>query len=452
MDEKSSIQAQRAKTVGKEILRAAVCYLCFIFLIGILSFFFTLSGEAFAKQQRIDMIYFRTAAVITIPFSLFSTVRAFELYDRSAQLAAAPDPREKRSFKEQLALTFSEPTLRRKLIVSLAVFISLLFVMPYGFGYKSLVGIFSPDFSLSTARAKTILLLTVAPLMIAMIPLAKTSAHRWWVIARPEERERLLGIKTPKIRLALEMLKITVIYCLGFLALPTAVGFVISAILIGAMLLSPEHWGTIITVILLVNAFVFGRIILKRRSFMKRLRISLKENGYTVTATRRPVASAIFGCKGSNIDFERAGKRYSVKIISLPKYRPSFISESGVVSTKRTVRFLHLDLFFLMRDRLYAFDSDASRIILFLPVPNKIYISFCDEGAMPDDGTAIFAKTKHNATAVPGAKYRGPGYVSDVDRGLLKPLQNGEVLGSYRFYSGSGLISAIDNDVLDKRK
>lgn len=455
---------QWAKAIAIELFRGVVCYLSFIFVSFLISLPFIIAGEAAAEKQRFDVEYIYAISAIALPFSLYSTVRCFELYDKGAQRASAPEPWVGHSLRDRAKNILTEPTLRMKLLVHLACFVGLAMLFPYKFGYSYLVNIFYQDTAATVAEGRVVLLCTVVPLILLLLPVAKLSAHKWWRVARPEVRERILGVRLPKLRLALEMIKITAIYLVGFLVLPTTLGIIVTLALIAGLFAQPKFLIGFGAVILAIFLLVLYRIFKKRRRFYRRIKTALRENGYTLTAVHRPVLSAIIKTEKPNLEFERDGRKYSMRIMTLPYRRPSFFCENGTVTTKTAIKLLHFDLFFLMKDRPYDFDAEGSKIILLLPAPKRAYFNYGAPEAIPDEGrngylsmAEIGAQARagvmgfNTGSSKSGGAYRGPGYVSDVDKGLLKPIQNGDKIGDYRFYSARGLISAIDNDVLDRK-
>lgn len=78
---------QTAKTYAKEVARAALSYLLFLLISGVLSFLFITASSSLANELRTRMHPFYIAAAILLPLSFYSIFRAFELHDGEAQAA-----------------------------------------------------------------------------------------------------------------------------------------------------------------------------------------------------------------------------------------------------------------------------------------------------------------------------------------------------------------------------
>ena len=150
-------------------------------------------------------------------------------------------------------------------------------------------------------------------------------------------------------------------------------------------------------------------------------------------------------------------KRYAVKLASVTRRgRPVYISPDGYYTVKHTVSILKITLFHIMSDTEYAFSSDAAKLVVFSPMPKRMYINYGRTDTAPDDGdggtlpTAVVLRAAVTGSGSRGRSIHGPGYVSDVDRGIIKPFETGERVGEYKFFTPAGFISAMENDCLDR--
>ena len=132
-----------------------------------------------------------------------------------------------------------------------------------------------------------------------------------------------------------------------------------------------------------------------------------------------------------------------------------YISPEGVVTARRTVSFLKFEFFHVMTDIRYAFEAEegVGKLVVFSPMPRKLFLNFGRTDQKPDDGSGGFNSYSNygtNTVLSTGKRYRGPGYVSDIDRGIIKYFQPGERVGEYKVYNPDGLFSAISTDCIDR--
>ena len=118
-----------------------------------------------------------------------------------------------------------------------------------------------------------------------------------------------------------------------------------------------------------------------------------------------------------------------------------------------------MPLFYIMTDTDYRMEGE-NKIVIFTPMPRAVYINWGRTDIAPDDGEGANeggGAFMMGIMAGGGIKQRsrgstvhGPGYVSDVDRGIIKPFETGERIGEYKFFTPEGFISAVDNNCLDR--
>ena len=90
-------------------------------------------------------------------------------------------------------------------------------------------------------------------------------------------------------------------------------------------------------------------------------------------------------------------------------------------------------------------------------MPRKLYINYGRSDTAYDDGdggtlpTVVALRSAITHGAKSGVRsVHGPGYITDVDRGIIKPLVTGDKVGEYKFFSPEGFISALDNNCVER--
>ncbi len=440
--------------------RIAIAYTVFLVVSGILSFLFITAGTSLADELRIDMYPFYIAVSILLPLSFYSIFRAFELYDRDAQKSFALENVGRYRFTSGLRLLFKTPTLRRKLLLTLALVDLAILVLPYRVGFRFLAASFNSLFSLSPLQMKFLVIITACPIFSLLILLAKTSAHKWWVIAPTAEREKILGARSHDLRLFLEILKITAVYGVAFPVLPTVFMLILSMVLTFGQF----------TLWIWVGIFLFFAVLFitrasvalsKRLRFLKKLKKCLARNGYTISKIQRPIISVFLPDRDEDFTIERGGITYTVKLVgSARRSRPMYISPDGVITEKHTVSFMKINLFHVMHDTHYELSGER-KIVVISPMPRRVFINYGRTDTAPDDGDGgispayISAIAAAKGSGIRGGRatdrsIHGPGYISDVDRGIIKPFETGDFIGEVKFFSPDGFISAIDNDYIGR--
>ena len=271
---------QVAKIYAKETARAIISYTLFLLISGVLSFLFITASSSLANELRTKMHPFYIAAAILLPLSFYSIFRAFELHDGEAQTVFPFEKIGRYTLFGGIKAIFTTAVLRRKLLVTLATVNLAVLALPYRIGFRFLVAALNPGFDMTPTEAKLITVGVACPVLSIIILLAKTSAHKWWVIAPTGERDKILGAKSHNLRLIIEVLKIAAVYAISFPTLPTVFMLILSMVLtFGQFTL----WMWIgIAAIILIAFICRATLALSRRiRFLKRMKKHLASAGYT---------------------------------------------------------------------------------------------------------------------------------------------------------------------------
>ncbi len=452
--------------IAREAARALICYIAFILTGNVIGKLFAYTGIAIAKTMFLSPRVVYIVASLAICFAPYSISRAFELYDRSAQEAFVRYSVRRYKIAQGFGILFKDRILGGKLAVHLITYLALAAALPWRLGFEMAVRAFIPEGAIAPGIGKLISIGVAVPVIFIVVVLAKTSAHKWWVIAGEAERERILHHRHPKLRLFLEVLKIFVIYAMGFYVLPSSLMLIVSAILMVSLFRDVRIWIGLAAFILLIASIRRTRALVCRAKLVRRLKRSCKVKGYVIKAMHAPVLRALLDREGADVVFEGGGEIYYLKIVSsVRRASPMYISPEGIVSARHTYGFMKFEFFHVMTDVLYAFDAPegAKKLVVFAPLPRKLFFNFGRTDTKPDDGLGGFNTYTGGAHALvgmnpyassgshtAGTRFRGPGYVSDVERGIIKHFQTGDKVGEYKFFNPDGLISGIDNDCLDR--
>lgn len=442
----------------REILRSTLLYVIYISLSTVLSGIFVLSCSGIASDLNLPLQPIFAVSSLGLIFSAYSVTRAGELYDlrrRGAYLACAF---EKYSFGRELRATFSGRELPYTLLrLGVPTVASLL--SPISFGYGFIMRSLEPTLADSAIPLFWWKGIIIPPVLLVITLLATSSAHKWWIVARTAERERLDRLKTPNVRLAIELLKIAAIYCASFAALPTVIMLFVSLVLTFGVF-SIQPWIIpVLALILFIPPFVRrARHLALRRRYVRRMMRRLSDSGYTVEEVNHPIRSVTRRIDGASFVMKKDGRAYSVRLVSSGhRRRPVYINTEGFFTVKHTVSFLKINLFHVMHDFEYSFDSEYMKIVVFTPMPRRVFLNWGRTDTAPDDGdggtvptVALLRSAISGGGASSVRSVHGPGYISDVDRGIIKPFETGDVVSGYKFFTPEGFLSAADNDCLER--
>ena len=444
---------------GFELLRSLAFYYVYIVLSLILSGLFILCCTGIMKSLHIPKEPIFAVSTLGLIFSSYSFARAFELYDLRARRAFIDKMGDKYSLVRDLKISFSDPLLGFKTIVQLGIILSLAFILPYEFGYGFLMQSLSGLVTLEEMQLYFLKSAIVLPTLLLIILLAKTSAHKWWIIARTAERERMDTLERPNLRLLLEILKISGIYTVSFATLPTVIMLIVSLILTLG-LFSVQPWIIPVLLVLLTVPFLIRAAVtlLIRYRFWRRLKSTLHRCGYELTDVVSPIFSSVRARRGATFVMSLGDRTYAVKLLSSVKRRkPVFLNSEGFFTVKNTVSFMKITFFHIMTDVEYDFESEYTKIAVFSPMPRRVFLNWgrTDTAFDDGDGGGVPTVATVRAAAMSGGRssgrgIHGPGYVSDIDRGIIKPFETGERIGGVKFFTPAGFISAVDNDCLDR--
>lgn len=160
------------------------------------------------------------------------------------------------------------------------------------------------------------------------------------------------------------------------------------------------------------------RGLIKRRSFLKQLNKVCAEKGYTLSDIKVPYKSLFQLYAGESFTIQTDKKTYSCKLICGMKKRiPMVMYEDGTGEYIHTVNIgkkgAQIEIFRYVKKFNFGYESENDKIIIVIPVPKFMQMNKA-------------------------------GKVFDMD--------NGEVIGEYRMFAGTGFINALDRECIDGAK
>lgn len=255
---------------------------------------------------------------------------------------------------------------------------------------------------------KLILFAVLAPLYFLINLLARNAATALWNTGKPDvrdERGRPIANDRAYTR---DMVMACILYPIGGCGLQMIVPLFISLLPLVGEILASEFmiWVCIFAVVFYTVRY--GRAVLARKQFLKRLNKLTREN----VKVRFPYRS-IFGMRaGESFTVYSKRKEYSCKLISAPKVMiPMWIHSCGAVEFLYIVRFLNIELFRHTKRYDIDYEADCQKILIIQPRPKRVY----------------------------GA-HEGKGWL----------LDNGDRVGAYRVFTAGAFLNTLERECLDK--
>ena len=151
----------------------------------------------------------------------------------------------------------------------------------------------------------------------------------------------------------------------------------------------------------------------KRKSLITEMSRVFRNEGIEISPVQHPYRSLLFVRREESFRFTCSGTTYSC--IFLPasgRSTPTYLYGDGTVVFVHTVRFFKITLFEFRSRRKFGFTAEGKKIILLNPVPKHIYTT---------------------------------------GEGRRVELDNGDFVGEYRIYTGTGFLNALQRRVLDRK-
>lgn len=257
----------------------------------------------------------------------------------------------------------------------------------------------------TTEKDKILWLSAFFAVLFVSAVLAHLSAYKRWGIIKDDKAYT-------RKRHAAEAVSACMVYVGGAFAFLTGLP-VISPIL-SVVYKEIKVWHIIGILVLLSIPFVFGlvRAVLKRKTFLKRLKALCEEKGYKVSQIRLPYLSLFLYSGGESFTLTVGEKVYSCKLIPGRKRNvPIVFSADGRLAFIHAVKMRGAVIHQRVKIYNFGFESENPKILIVNPVPKQVFIECAD---------------KH----------------IEID--------NGSVVGDYKFFAATGFLHAAELNVLDK--
>ncbi|MBQ8310049.1 MAG: hypothetical protein IJX80_03440 [Clostridia bacterium] len=260
----------------------------------------------------------------------------------------------------------------------------------------------------------------------------------WGVISSDLYKERLWqSIRDKKqrrfgyTRMLLRLLTNFAIFLLASNFLPSAIGIIASVLQIVSLF---ALTGSVIAAVVIIVSIFYLRAILKRASFIKRLKKTCREQDYALFDLKRPYRSIFRDNHSYTFGVEGHGKTYFCRVIASVK-RGNYITFSSDGGCTRTFSLRLPTPRVAVRGRIVNMEESSEphgyEIARF---SSEIDYTFETE----QDGMKILILNPVSAKVY----YEKKGKITDIDHGMS--------IGDYKIYTASSFLYALELDCVDK--
>ena len=163
---------------------------------------------------------------------------------------------------------------------------------------------------------------------------------------------------------------------------------------------SPLFIVLLVFCILLALSINSLRVFFSRKKFLKQLKKSCKEMGFTMTEMKHPYLSAFRVCRGESFQITTYKKTYSCKLVGAPRrLLPLAIHPSGALHFIHSFNMWKATLYSYTTVRNISYDSEFPKILIINPAPIKLSCYFQNKIAEIDNGALVGEYKIYNATA-----------------------------------------------------
>lgn len=345
--------------------------------------------------------------VIIACMVFYSAFKQCFIHDADARSLYFDDP--EKTFGAKLKLIYS-----RRDFPALWLFTALMF---YIIPLKPFANVFASGKTDPVSRLK--ILGFCLPVFFILATVASLTAVSDWKKQGNDQKKYTLSAFFEQIAI------IAVAYTVGGVVLVLIFPYVSGITGVLAGLENALSTNTVIAIISVVAAVAVipsavrtVRGLIKRRSFLKQLEKVCSEKRYTLSEVKVPYKSLFQPYAGESFTVQTDKKTYSCKLICGMKKRiPMVLYEDGkgeyIHAFNIGRKGAQIEIFRYVKKFNFGYESEHDKIIIVLPVPKFMQMN---------------------------------------KAGKLFDMDNGEVIGDYRMYAGTGFINALDRECVDGAK
>ncbi|MBQ7354967.1 MAG: hypothetical protein IJW62_05545 [Clostridia bacterium] len=340
---------------------------------------------------------------VVMVLSFYSGVRHITVHNAPLRETLFSLEKRPKTLTQRLKFFLTQPGLW----VGTAVFALLHFAFPVGSYAMHLLDLIPGAAQDPTARFWfPALLLPI--LFVISLKARLTAMDRWLATedqpASAESKKKKLLNESDR-----EMARMTAIYFGGSLVLCNVLPLLISMLpLLQELLFAPFTIFVIVCLLIVPRIWRPIRAILKRRSFLQKLKETCRQKEIPLSDIDRPYRSIFQTTDHESFVLTVSGKRYACRLIgAVRRNAPMVLRSGGRGSFLHPFRFARITFFTRVTRFDFSFESEDQKILIVNPVPKQIYRSENGKKALLDNGDVVDGYKVYTASGFLGALDRG---------------------------------------------
>ncbi len=276
----------------------------------------------------------------------------------------------------------------------------------YGFVNKSIFY----GMELSDFDNKLYTLLIVLPIMFVILFTAHIIIQKSWYINAQRDKANSINGKDEKSSPVIKsVITVAIVYCCSAIALPWFLPMFVTLWNLGGIKLFGGALLVLLVLALITIMSYYIRALLKRRSFIKKLKKYCSANSVYISDIKKPYLSLFVSQDGFDFTIEKNSTKYDCKFIAgIFPGSPIILTDKGNGLKQDTVRLFRVELFSFSTKFDFGYESENKKILILLPIPRKFFVSVNEAPPHPADvGEKAGKYTVYNSTGFLNALERG---------------------------------------------
>ena len=385
-----------------KFLRIVIKYALFALLAFLIRSMILFGGRELAGEGAYTLLTMEWMSSVCILLGYFTLTRSFALYDTAYRDRFFEGERSRLTFVRKAEFIFCTP----KFWIELLVTYALVAIMPFRFGFLSMINVLSFYKTIQYSQAKLYIALIVFPLFFLINFLAYYSAFNWWIL---RYRKKKSEEKSEKGKLPKTILITFAAYGGGALMMPIGL-----SILFGFFNVLRSAAIIILFVILCISlvAIWYVNAIMKRKKLLRELKEICNDKGYYLSKVKSGYRSIFRLPQDSSFTIDCGENTYECKLIcGIRKNDPMYLFGNGQGQVIHTFHIGKAEVFHFVSSFQYGFSSQHKKIVIINPIPKTVYRA-------------------------------GEGRPTEIDVG--------EIIGDYYVYNATGFLNALERDCLGR--
>ncbi|MBR6681554.1 MAG: hypothetical protein IKL40_01060 [Clostridia bacterium] len=280
-------------------------------------------------------------------------------------------------------------------------------VFPASFLYGFVNKIFFYGMDLSDLKNKLYTLLIVLPIMFVILFTAHITVQKSWY--NDAKREKTKSKKGKDRQIVKSVITVVIVYGCSSIAIPWFLPLIVTFWNLGGIKLFGGAVLVLLVLALITIMLYYIRALLKRRTFIKKLKKYCFANSVYISDIKKPYLSLFVSQDGFDFTLEKNSTKYDCKFIAgIFPGSPIVLTDKGDGLKQDTVRLFRVELFSFSTKFDFGYESENKKILILLPIPRKFFVSVNEAPPHPADvGEKAGKYIVYNSTGFLNALERG---------------------------------------------